>query len=141
MTTAATVSTPVLLYDGECGFCAGSVQFVLAREPKERRGALQFAPIQGSFGATVRTRFPELDGVDSVIWFDPVTASVLVRSDAVLATLSHLGGAWRLLAALGRFVPRLLRDAVYARVARHRFELAARACLLPTPGERARFLA
>jgi predicted DCC family thiol-disulfide oxidoreductase YuxK len=130
----------VLLYDGDCGFCAGSVQFVLAHEPAAARARLAFAPLQGTFGTRLRERFPELAGVDSVVWFDPHGPSVRVRSAAALAAAAHLGGMWTIVALLGRLVPRGLRDAIYDLIARRRFEIAAPACLLPTPEERARFL-
>jgi predicted DCC family thiol-disulfide oxidoreductase YuxK len=88
----------------------------------------------------VRARFPELLGVDSVVWYDPGIPSVRVRSAAALAAMAHLGGVWAVAAALGRLVPRPLRDAVYDLIARRRFAIAAPACLLPTPEERSRFL-
>ena len=130
----------VLLYDGECGFCAGSVLFVLRHEPAAARARLAFAPLQGLFGSRVRAQFPELVGVDSVVWYDPTIPAVRVRSAAALAAVAHLGGVWAVAAALGRVVPRPLRDAVYNLIARRRFEIAAPACLLPTPEERSRFL-
>lgn len=130
----------VLLYDGDCGFCAGSVQFVLGHEPSAARARLAFAPLQGQFGTRLRAQFPELNGVDSVVWYDPALSAVYVRSAAALEATAHLGGLWRVAAALGRLVPRPLRDAVYDLIARRRFEIAAPACLLPTPEERSRFL-
>jgi predicted DCC family thiol-disulfide oxidoreductase YuxK len=137
---SAPSDTPVLLYDGDCGFCAGSVQFVLRHEPPSARSALRFAPLQSAFGEGVRAAVPMLAQVDSVVWHDPRTGRTLVRSDAALAVLRHLGGAWRVLAVLGGLVPRLLRDGLYDAIARRRFALAARACLLPHGDQRARFL-
>jgi predicted DCC family thiol-disulfide oxidoreductase YuxK len=61
---------------------------------------------------------------------------VLVRSEAVLAVLRHVGGVWAGLAVLGRWVPRPLRDAVYAAVAARRHWLAPRTCQLPAGRER-----
>jgi len=133
-------SRAVLLYDGDCGFCAGSVQFVLRHEPASARPRLAFAPLQGQFGTRIREQFPELAGVDSVVWYDPAIPAVRVRSAAALAATAHLGGLWAVVATLGRLVPRVLRDAVYDQIARRRFDIAAPACLLPTPEERARFL-
>jgi predicted DCC family thiol-disulfide oxidoreductase YuxK len=136
-------STPVLLYDGECGFCARSVQFVLSHEPATRQERLRFAPLQGAFGAQVRAEHPELAGIDSVVWYEPGTnghSSFRVRSDAGLMTLQHVGGAWALLAGVGRLAPRVFRDAVYDFIARHRLDLTAPACLLPTAAQRRRFL-
>lgn len=135
--------SPVLLYDGDCGFCAGSVQFLLARESATARLQLRFAPLQGEFGATVLALHPELIGIDSVVWFEPHAAGasrVYVRSNAALSAAAHLGGIWRALAAVGRFVPRVLRDSVYDMIAKRRLSIAAPACLLPSAEERARFL-
>jgi len=140
----APVQTPVLLYDGECGFCAGSIQFVLKHEADARRGALRFAPLQGVFGTMVRNRFPQVVGVDSVVWFDPSrseTGAVLLKSAAALAALAHVGGLWRPAAMLGMLVPRIMRDMVYDAIAKRRFTLAAPACLIPTADTRTRFLA
>ncbi len=130
----------VLLYDGDCGFCAGSVQFLLRHEAAAARARLAFSPLQGAFGTRVRERFPELTGVDSVVWYDPAGPAVRVRSAAALAAAAHLGGLWAVAAAMGRLVPGVLRDAIYDQIARRRYEIAAPACLLPTAEERTRFL-
>jgi predicted DCC family thiol-disulfide oxidoreductase YuxK len=143
MSTLGRDESPVLLYDGDCGVCAQSVQFVLSRESATRQHALRFAPLQGEFAATVRVRHPEIARVDSVVWYVPSTATssrVRLRSDAAFAAMSHVGGMWRVLAVLGAVVPRPIRDAVYDAIARRRLSLAAPACLLPTAEQRTRFL-
>ncbi len=135
---------PILLYDGSCGLCARSVQFVLGHEHGSR--GLRFATLQGEHGRRALASEPTLAGVDSVIWLEPASdgrpARVLVRSEAVLAVMRHLGGPWKLLAAVGRVVPRISRDTLYRIVARYRYRVFGReqACLLPTPEQRARFL-
>ena len=143
MSDPATFPAPILLYDGTCGLCARSVQFVLQHE--RRAKTLRFASLQGATGTAVRRRHPELESVDSVIWYAPAESSgaerVLVKSNAALEVLSYLGGGWRALAMLSRMAPRVLRDAVYDLVARHRHKLAGGdVCVLPTPEERVRFL-
>ena len=132
----------VLLYDGTCGFCAGSVQFVLRHERPGGERTLRFATLEGALGDEARRAHPELAGVDSVIWLEPGTGRVLVRSEAALAVAAYLGGPWRVLAALGRLVPRRLRDAAYDLIARNRYRIAGRveACPLPTPEQRGRFV-
>lgn len=132
---------PVLLYDGSCGFCAESVQLVLRHD---RRGSLRFAPLQGKFGAAVRTAHPELEGTDSMVWVEPggpAGGRVLVRSEAALRIAGYLGGWWSLLLPL-RVVPRSWRDALYDLVARHRHRLltSGPACLVPAPEVRNRFI-
>jgi predicted DCC family thiol-disulfide oxidoreductase YuxK len=138
-----TVSTgPILLYDGTCGFCARSVQFVLRHE---RAGAtLRFARLEGPLGTELRARHAELAHIDSLLWYEPATDAsaerVLWQSRGALRVGRYLGGIWAVLSSLGSLVPRPLRDAVYAWIARHRHQLAADSCIVPTPEQRARFL-
>jgi predicted DCC family thiol-disulfide oxidoreductase YuxK len=134
----------ILLYDGTCGFCARSVQFVLEHE--RRRHTLRFASLQSATGQDVRRRHPELSDVDSVIWLEPGDSAgaerAYTRSNATLRVMRYLGGGWRMLAAIGAVVPRALRDPLYNLVARHRHELlgSGDACLVPTADQRARFI-
>ncbi|HXT13998.1 MAG TPA: DCC1-like thiol-disulfide oxidoreductase family protein [Gemmatimonadaceae bacterium] len=140
----ATARDALLLFDGTCGFCAESVQFVLAHESRAR--TLKFASLQSGVGARVRSAHPELDGVDSVIWYEPAAGArgetILVRSGAVLHVLDYLGGVWRVLGWLARIVPRVVRDAVYDLVARHRHRLVrgGQVCVLPSADQRRRFI-
>ncbi len=130
----------VLLYDGTCGLCAASVQFVLRHD---RRGTLRFAAQQGAFGRSVLARHPALAGADSVIWLRPASGSTeesaAIRSDAALCVVAYLGGWWQWLTVV-RAIPRPLRDAVYDLVARHRHRVTRRQCLRPDAATRHRFL-
>jgi len=120
------------------------VQFVLRHERGSHR--LRFATLQGRYGANAVGGHRSLAAVDSVVWLDAspdgAAGRALVRSDAVLAVLEHLGGGWRWLARLGRLVPRMSRDALYRVVARSRYRVFGQdgSCLVPTPAQRARFL-
>jgi len=133
---------PILLYDGTCGFCARSVQFVLRHEAPA--GVLRFARLEGPLGEALRARHPELATIDSLIWYEPPTATtserIAWRSRGVLRVARYLGGVWAILGSLGMVVPRSFSDAIYAWIARHRHELAAAACIVPTPAQRARFI-
>jgi predicted DCC family thiol-disulfide oxidoreductase YuxK len=131
----------VLLYDGTCGFCAASVQFILRHE---RQRTLQFAPLEGTLAAGIRARHPELEGIDSLVWVDGVgtpAETVLVKSRAVLRAAGYLGRFWGVL-RLGWLVPVALRDGLYDFVARHRHRIlrAPEQCYIPPPAVRARFL-
>ena len=123
----------LLLYDGTCGFCARSVQFVLRFE---QRQTLRFATLQGVVGSEIRARHPELAHVDSVVWVERAASGgerVLVRFAAVLRVLDYVGGKWRLLAKVGGVVPRAIGDRTYDFAARHRHQLTrdAPACFVP----------
>jgi predicted DCC family thiol-disulfide oxidoreductase YuxK len=132
---------PVLLYDGTCGFCGATVQFLLKRD---RRRTLRFAALDGPAAARILERHPELTGVDSVAWVEPAgprgPESVAIRSEAVIRAGRYLGGAWRL-AGITRVLPRRSRDRVYDWIARHRHRLPGRnRCVVPPPEARERFL-
>jgi predicted DCC family thiol-disulfide oxidoreductase YuxK len=131
-------TTNVLLYDGTCGFCAASVQWVLRHD---RRGTLSFAPLQGETARPILARHPELAGVDSVIWVGQ-GGEVFVRSAAALQAARYLGGGWTVAARLGALLPRWIRDRGYDFIAKHRHALTKNGpeCLLPTPEEKKRFL-
>lgn len=78
------------------------MRFVLYEEPAGE--GFQFAPLATGDTIMVLTADDEC----------------LTRSDAILYVLGWLGGLWRLTAALGRLVPRPLRDALYSGFARIR---------------------
>jgi len=134
---------PILLYDGVCGFCDRTVQFVLNRDPG---GVMRFATLQGAFSAGIIDRFPELRSADSLVLVEydapGRVARVLLRSDAALQIGIYLGGAIGVLSRIGRVVPRFLRDAAYDLFARHRYRLFGRYdhCPLPPPTVRNRFI-
>lgn len=132
---------PVLVYDGDCAFCARSVQFILRFD---RRRTVRFAARDGVHGRAVRTRHPVLAAVDSLLWVEGHGAREVVRthSDAALAAARYLGGIWGVLGVLGGVVPRPVRDTVYRVIARNRHRLGggAAACVVFTPEERARTL-
>lgn len=131
----------LVLYDGTCGFCHASVQWLIAADP---RGHFTYAPLQGTTAAELRARHPELPtDLDSVIFVEAVDTPaerVWWRSHAIFRICSLLGGVYSLAGWL-RFLPRPLTDWGYDRVARirHRLAPAPEACRLPSPHEAARF--
>jgi predicted DCC family thiol-disulfide oxidoreductase YuxK len=131
-----TVTAPMLVYDGSCGFCSRSVQFILRHE---RRHDLLFVPRDSPLGKELRRNF-HLEAVESMLWIDG--DKVATESGAVLRAADYLGGFWSALAAIGSLVPSLLRNWGYRVIARNRRRLSASptGCLLPTAEQRARFL-
>ncbi|MEZ4757233.1 MAG: DCC1-like thiol-disulfide oxidoreductase family protein [Flavobacteriales bacterium] len=126
---------PVVFYDGHCGLCDRSVQWLLRMD---RRAALRFAPLQGTTASKVLPRSIATH-MDSFVLLDG--NGVHLRSDAAIRVLEHLGGAWRSIRLL-RLMPRVMRDSVYDLIARRRHRWFGRMehCRLPGPGEGARFL-
>lgn len=129
---------PVVLFDGVCNLCSGSVRFLIEHDTD---GTLQFAPLQSE---------PARELLDAVGLHDyDFDTIVLVegeeyytKSDAALRIASYLDGPWSLLWTL-RYVPRVLRDAGYDVVASSRYAVFGKKdrCMVPTPDVRDRFLA
>jgi predicted DCC family thiol-disulfide oxidoreductase YuxK len=125
---------PILFFDGLCGLCNGAVDVLLRLD---RRAQLRFAPLQGVTAATLLPGGQALP--DSVVLLD--RDGLHLRSEAILRALIHLGGSWRA-AALGRIVPRGIRDALYDAIASRRRRWFGRraTCRIPTSEEAPRFL-
>jgi predicted DCC family thiol-disulfide oxidoreductase YuxK len=131
----------VVLYDGVCGFCDRSVQWLLEADQDNR---LRYAPLQGPTAAALRERHPLLPvDIDTVVLVEGEGADerLYLRSDAVLRIASLLPRVpgW---VQVFRWCPRPLRDALYKAFAAIRYRVWGKldACRLPTQAERARFL-
>jgi predicted DCC family thiol-disulfide oxidoreductase YuxK len=126
----------VLLFDGTCALCHGTVKWILRRD---RTGTMRFAPLDSDLGREALRRLPSLAGVDSVVLLHREGA--WIKSTAVLEIARYVGGIWSL-ALVGYLLPRSWRDALYDYVARTRYARFGRAemCDLPTPETRQRFI-
>lgn len=128
----------IILFDGVCNLCNGTVQFIIRRD---RKGYFKFAPLQSETGRELRRRFALAgDAIETMILVDGARA--YVESEAALRVAAKLGGAWPVLGAL-RVIPRSWRDRAYRFLAAHRYQWFGKrdSCLVPTPDLRARFLA
>jgi predicted DCC family thiol-disulfide oxidoreductase YuxK len=127
---------PVLVYDGDCGFCSRAVQFVLAHE---KRHDLVFITRASELGMVIRRHF-RLEAVESMLWVEDGT--VKTESDSALRVAAYVGG-WCRMALLAYVIPRKLRNWGYRLIARNRQRLSgeSKSCVLPTPEQRSRFLA
>ena len=128
--------SPILVYDGSCGFCSRSVQFILRHE---RRHDLSVVTRNSELGKGLR-RTHGLESVESMLWLEGGQA--LVESGAVMKAAGYLGGWWRRLAVVGSFCPSYILNGVYKFLAKNRRRFSSKAvCLIPTPEQRNRFLA
>lgn len=139
--TTESLPSPLVLFDGECGFCDASVQWLLDHD---RAGALHFAPLQGPTAAAVLARHPELPaGLDSLVLVEQGTTGerVFFNSGAPLRIAAMLPWPWRVGSWLA-VLPRGLTDWGYRQIARRRHLLAGKpaSCRLPSPDQRARLL-
>ncbi len=133
MHDAASRSSALVLYDGDCNLCSGTVRFIVARDSA---GRVRFAPLQSAAGVRALSAFArDRAAAPSLIVID--ADGLHERSGAALRIARGLRRPWRWLARL-EAIPAGPRDSIYDWVARNRYRWFGRraACALPAPGER-----
>jgi predicted DCC family thiol-disulfide oxidoreductase YuxK len=137
----------LVIFDGNCGLCNGSVRWFLRRDRLDR---LRFVPSDSPKVSALLARHgfePDIaTGNSGTILvaqaLDTPAERLLIRSNAVLAILAQLPSPWPAFAACFRWIPRPLRDMGYRLIARWRYTIWGRleTCPIPTAEERLRFL-
>ena len=128
----------IILFDGICNFCNGSVNFIIERD---RGGYFKFAPLQSEIGQKLLNEY----GVDTTVTDSIVLiedGKAYVRTTAALRIARKLSGVWRWFYSF-IIVPRFVRDVFYKLFAKYRYKMFGKqnACMMPTPEIRSRFLA
>jgi predicted DCC family thiol-disulfide oxidoreductase YuxK len=128
----------ILLFDGVCNFCNGSVNFIIDRD---QAAYFKFAPLQSEIGQKLLDEY-KIDKIntDSVILIEDEKS--YTHSTAALRVARKLDGFWKYFYVF-IIVPRFIRDFFYKLFAKYRYSLFGKqeACMLPTAEIRARFLA
>ena len=132
----------VLLFDGVCGLCHRVVQFFLLRDEKF---TFHFAPLQGETAERIKGRqknFPQkLDSIVLVENYNTPQEKIYLKSEAVIKSLSALGGFLKLVKLI-YFIPKRVRDYCYDYMAENRYNWFTKSstCLSPTESFSERFL-
>lgn len=123
----------IVIYDGYCNLCSGTVRFIHKRDPG---GVFYFVPAQSEEGE----RLMRLYGFDpgqliSVIVIEDSMA--YSQSEAFFKIIRQFPWYWRAL-LLFRTIPEKLRDKLYDFIARNRYKIfgTSETCSLP-PGRNA----
>ena len=126
----------ILFFDGVCGLCHWSVDFVLIRD---LNGKIQFAPLQGETAHSLLAP-AQISQLNSVVFWN--AGRVDRKSSAVVRVLWQLSLGWQLVGTLLWLIPLPLRNLGYDLVARNRYALFGKkpSCRVPRPEERIRFL-
>jgi predicted DCC family thiol-disulfide oxidoreductase YuxK len=117
MSTAFIVTQPVILFDGECNLCSGSVQFIIKHDPKH---LFRFASLQSGFGQQVLEKY-HLPAAEFGSFILLEKDNVYTKSAGALRVVKKLNRAWPLLYVF-IIVPPFIRNAVYDFVARNRYQ-------------------
>ncbi|MBD7964989.1 DUF393 domain-containing protein [Fictibacillus sp. Sa2CUA10] len=131
------ITPAVLLFDGVCNLCNGSVQFILKHEKSEK---LKFSAIQSDAGQKLLSQHNiDSEQTNSVILISE--GVVYTESDAVAKVAEFLKSPYN----MGKYmkvVPRQIRNVFYKKVASNRYKWFGQkeSCMIPTPDLRNRFL-
>lgn len=127
----------LLLFDGVCTLCNASVDFVIRRDSKRR---FRFASLQSEVGQRIlREHGRSQTEFDSVLYLrDGV---LMEKSGAALRIAKNLDGLWPVMTVF-LLIPPVIRDAVYAWIARNRYAWFGKreTCRVPSAEERSLFL-
>jgi predicted DCC family thiol-disulfide oxidoreductase YuxK len=108
---------PILLFDGDCGFCTTSATWAHHHLP----GHPAIQPWQHA--DLDAYRITEAECASAVQWIDQ-RGMAHAGAAAIARVLQDSGGAWRLLGTAGSFPPgSWLSRATYTLIARHRHRL------------------
>ena len=128
---------PVILFDGLCNLCSGSVQFVIKHDPRHQ---FRFASLQSHYGQQLlqQSGLPTQAFNSFILYQD---GKVYTKSTAALRVARQLNGLWPLLYGF-IIVPAFIRNAVYNFIARNRYRWFGKreACWLPTPELKSLFI-
>lgn len=137
MTSSAEAGRPVILFDGVCNLCTGSVRFVIERDSRKQ---FRFASLQSPVAdKLLGQQRNEADRLESVVLV--VGERIYRKSRAALLIARRLDGLWPLLSVL-LAIPRPVRDAVYDWIGRRRYRMFGKrdVCWTPQPELADRFL-
>ena len=129
MSALPTIPNPVILFDGVCNLCTGTVQFVIKHDPKHQ---FRFASLQSEFGQEVMQQFNlPTDELGSFILLED--GKIYTKSSGALRVTKKLNGGWPLLYAF-IIVPPFIRNGVYNWIAKNRYKWFGKKeeCWIPT---------
>ena len=127
---------PLLLFDGECGFCNKSLQFFIRHEKNKK---MFFAPLKSAVGEEVKTYFEIGNKTDSLILIRDYSA--YIKSCAALRLTLYMKGLWPLMCVF-LIIPPFLRNIIYDAIAKRRMKIFGRveSCSLIPNEDKVRFL-
>ena len=125
----------ILFYDGDCGFCNSTVEFILKHERKDE---ILFTALQSDFSVDF-LEFKNLSEPDFSTLYFWNQGKMLQKSTAALEISKHLKPPFSWLFFL-KIIPRFIRDSGYDFIAKRRKSIKNNACFLPSKIQQKRFI-
>ena len=125
----------IILFDGVCNLCNGTVQFIIKRDKK---AIFKFAPLQSEIGKKLVQKNGS-DELDTIVFI--TDTAVFVKSKAVFAIIKELSGLYKLFLIFA-ILPTAFTDYIYDLVAKYRYKLFGKknTCMIPSEEIRSRFV-
>ena len=109
------IKHPIFVYDGNCGFCNKSVQFILDHE---KSNEIYFVSFQSASGKALGSHWGfDSTNLSTAIFIKGNTLST--KSDAILAGSSYLKAPYSGI-RLFKIIPKGFRDVVYDFISKNR---------------------
>lgn len=126
-------NNPIIFYDGLCGLCDRSVQFIIKNDKRKK---FRFAALQSDFAKQI---LGDDANANTFILFEK--GKIITRSTAALRVCKILSGKLSLL-YIFILVPAFIRDTFYDLIARNRYKWFGHfdECKIPTPEQKELFI-
>jgi predicted DCC family thiol-disulfide oxidoreductase YuxK len=137
MGASYSLNQPIILFDGVCNLCNGSVLFIIKRDPKSK---FRFASLQSELGMKLMHEYEFPQGeLNSVLVVKD--QKLFQKSSAALEIAKQLSGLWPMLYVF-KIIPPFIRNSIYDWIASNRYRWFGKkdACMIPTPEVRSRFV-
>ncbi|MBU5210641.1 thiol-disulfide oxidoreductase DCC family protein [Heyndrickxia oleronia] len=128
--------TGIILFDGVCNFCNGSVQFIIKRDQNKY---FKFASLQSEVGAKLLMEYGVNSSLDSFVLIED--GKLYTKSEAALLVCRSLNGLWKWGYAF-RIIPLPIRNWIYEMIAKNRYRWFGKrdSCMIPSKEDQERFL-
>jgi len=121
----------IILFDGVCNLCNGTVDFLLKRDRKKQ---FRFVALQSESGKLYIRKFQIPVNTDSVILIR--FNQVYFESDAIIEIAGMLNYPWKL-GVIVKIIPKKIRNGLYRIIARNRYRWFGKrsTCRIPSSEE------
>ncbi len=109
------VKQPVILFDGICNLCNGTVDFLIKKDQKKQ---FAFVALQSDTGKLLTRKFKIAPETDSVILI--YQNRVYFESEAAIEIARMLPFPWKL-GGIFRIIPKKIMDGLYRWIAKNRY--------------------
>ncbi len=106
---------PIILFDGFCNLCNGTVDFLMKHDKKKQ---FSFVSLQSDKGKVFIREYQIPSHTDSVLLIK--SNHIYSESDAVVEIATMLNFPWKSAVCL-KFLPKIIRNRIYRFVAKNRY--------------------